>query len=164
MNSALQKDKPETISFKNEPLFDHWDEFIFLGQAQWDEYQELDVPGFAQPMNPDKERYLHLSKIGWHQYYTARDANGNLVGHCGVYIDPSMHTGEKLATEDTLYFYKKHRGDGTARAFLHFLMADLKDNGVKEFHVSMRADNEASKKFAKHLGFTLSGYTYLKEL
>lgn len=99
-----------------------------LGAKHWAENQDH---RHAQPYNPILERYESYEQIGCYVQFIARH-EGEIVGHCGCYVVPSMHTQSLIATEDAWYLTPEHRLGWTAVRFFKFMEKELIRRGVAE--------------------------------
>jgi|TARA_Y100000310_G_scaffold181396_2_gene181327 N-acetylglutamate synthase-like GNAT family acetyltransferase len=150
------------VNFQIERLGDIWEEVMFLCNLHWKEYQEQHILGFDAPMNPDKARYIEYNDMGYHIQFTARD-EGLLVGHCGVYISESMHTGIKTCSEDTIYLRPEYRKGFNFSRMLKFMENHVKSLGVKEIHLTAKLTNKSGR-LIESRGYTHVANEYLKVL
>lgn len=116
------------IVFAVEPLEQVWDEFVALAEQHWKETQGY---RHGQPFCLSFERYNAYAKVGWYLQFTARD-QGRLVGYGGVYIVPSMHTQQLIATEDSWYLAPEYRKGWNAVRFFRFMEQEGVKRGVVE--------------------------------
>lgn len=135
------------IAFAIEPLVRCWDEMIALAAEHW---QETEAYRHDQPFAPSFERYNEYDKLGWYFEGTVREA-GILVGYCGMYLTPSMHSQCLIATEDSLFLRKDHRRGRTALRFIQFLEAECARRGAVE--VGITAKTEEARRLLLHLDF-----------
>ena len=145
------------MTFQIEPLRPNQGAFLALACAQWDEtetYQHF-------PLHPNMEKYCNLNGAGWHRWYTVR-ANGKIVGHAGMYLDESMHTGAIIASEDTWFIFKEFRGEGTGSKLLEFVEQDLIKEGVKEIHLTVKGTNPIVGKMVEGKGYLPVATEYMK--
>lgn len=128
------------IVFQIEPLAVIWDDLIQLAKMHWSETETTEIP-----LNPDKERYLHYNEIGYLRMYTARNDRAKLIGHAGIYLNESMHTQIRIATEDTWFIHKDYRKGSNALRFLRFVEKDLQSLGVKEIYMTAKLTNKSGR-------------------
>lgn len=150
------------ISYAIEPLAKCWDEWLELAALQWAETERY---RHYQKMAPSFDRYNQYDKAGWFLMFTMRD-NGRLVGSCGVYLVPSMHTQELIATEDTWYIREEYRKGWNAVKFYKFGESELRKRGAVEFTVSskLNGDRPTTGKLLERLDYDLIGHVYSKRL
>ncbi len=146
-----------------EPLRPIWDDVMRLAAAHWEEYRDIGVDGYDAPMNPDKKRYIHYNDIGYHLQFTVRTEAGELVGHAGMYVDESMHTRTKIATEDTWFLLKEHRKGSNALRFMRFVEDHLRSLGVKEIQMTAKLANKSGR-IMEARGYKHVANEYLKVL
>jgi N-acetylglutamate synthase-like GNAT family acetyltransferase len=128
------------ILFQVEPLALIWDDVMRLAAQHWEETEETEIP-----LNPDKERYLNYDEIGYLRMYTARNEQAKLIGHAGIYLNTSMHTQIKIATEDTWFIHKDYRKGSNALRFLRFVEQDLKGLGIQEIYMTAKLTNKSGR-------------------
>jgi hypothetical protein len=147
-----------SLVYQVEPLRLVWDDIIRLSRLHWQETEAAQV----EPLNPDKERYLHYNDIGYHRQYTARNEQAKIVGHAGVYISESMHTGVKIANEDTWFMQKEYRKGWNAIRLLRFVEKDLKALGVKEGYITAKLTNIDAGRLMELRGYKHYANEYMK--
>ena len=151
------------LRFQLEPMELAWDDMYRLASAQWNEYADLGIPGYAAPFAPSKEMYLSYNTAGMLRVYTARNEKAELVGQFVVQVYPSMHTGALTATDDTWFLTKDYRKGRNALKFLKYVEEDLRLQGVKELHISVKEANGISR-IMEAKKYSCIGHDYLKEL
>lgn len=151
-----------SLVFAVEPLEKCWNEWLEMATLQWEETE-----GYRhnQTMAPIFERYNQYNKVGWFLMFTARD-EGRLVGSCGVYLVPSMHTQALIATEDTWYMRKEYRKGRNAINFYKFGEAEIVKRGAVEFSVSSKMidGKPTTGRLLEYLDFSVIGIQYSKRL
>ena len=146
--------------FAIEPLETSWAEMVMLAKGHW---QETEGYRHDQPFNPSYERYLQYAKIGCFLQFTARD-EGRMVGFCGMYVVPSMHTQCKIANEDTWFLLPEYRGKGrTIIRFYDFIESELKKMDVVEVSMTVPPEGRAAK-LLDYLDYTPVKMQYSKRL
>lgn len=147
------------MKFAVEPLAQCWDEMIALAALHW---KETEGYRHGQPFAPKLERYKQYDDMGWYFEGTARDDDGKLVGYCGMYIVPSMHSQCQIAVEDSLFIVPEHRKGRNAIRFIKFLEDECRRRGVVE--ISITAKNEGVGKILQYLDFSLTAWQYSKQI
>lgn len=99
------------------------------------EQQGLEVSPFA----PRLERYFQAAREGYLLNFVVRTESGEAVGYSNIYLTNSMHNGDFLAREDTIFVLKEHR-NGVGRRFSKFILDHLHGLGVKQLHVTALTD------------------------
>lgn len=106
----------------------------------------LECPAF----NPRVDEYVRAWTGGWLVNYVIRHG-GKPVGYSNIYVTNDMHNGQRIAREDTIFVLKPHR-NGVGRKFSQFILADLKDRGVKALRCEALTDLRVEKLW-KRMGF-----------
>lgn len=99
---------PSAISYAREVLSDRlWEELIPLLAAHYDEVAHFkDIP-----LDPDRSAYERIEASGGLRIYTARQANGALIGYLVAFVSRSLHYRSKIfASQDILFVDKPYRG------------------------------------------------------
>lgn len=111
-----------------------------LHQAHWEETE-----GYRHglELNPDYGRIIDYESRGMYRLFTLR-ADGELVGNIGIYFNWSTHTQKKIASEDTLFVRKDHRGKVT-KWFHDEVENALKAMGVSEIRITVKMTNRVGK-------------------
>lgn len=146
--------------FAIEPLETSWNEMVMLAADHW-----IETEGYRhdQPFNPKYERYEAYEKIGCFVQFTARD-EGRMVGFCGMYIVPSMHTQCLITLEDTLFLAEEYRGKGrTAIAFHNFIADEMRKRGAIEITMTVPPGGKAAR-LLEHLDYLPAKVQYSKSL
>ena len=146
-----------TIAFAVERLADVWDEFRFLAMCHW---SETDMARNGEVLDISKSRYLQYGDA--YLLFTVRD-DGRLVGQCGAYVTPSMHTQELIATEDALYFLPEARKGRRMLDFHKFMIKELKARGAAKVFVTAAPYNGVCR-MLEYMGYRLSCYKYELDL
>ncbi len=94
---------------------------------------------------PDYDAFRADEAAGRMVFFGVRDECLDLVGNCALYLHASRHTGELVATEDTLYLTKATRCPGVARAFIDYMEEQLAALGVKEVRVDSKTVNKVDR-------------------
>lgn len=145
------------LVFATEPLATAWDEMIVNAYKHW---QETQMYADGDPFAPQYERYARYGDA--YTVFTARD-DGRLVGHCGMYLTPSMHTQKLLATEDTWYLLPEYRKGRNAIKFYHYVEAEMVKRGATKCTMTAAPYNGACR-IMEYLGYKLDCYKFSKVL
>lgn len=147
------------LAFAIEKLEPIWPHIMALAEAHW---HETEGYRHGQAFQPDQARYLQYEAVDYYVMFTARH-EGALVGYAGMYMTPSMHTQELIATEDTWFLLPEHRRGRNALEFYKFVEAECLKRGVREIGMTAKLTNgagrileylgyrEVSRQFSKHL-------------
>ncbi len=144
--------------FAVEPLTQCWDEMIALAKLHW---QETEGYRHGQPFCPSFERFNSYDTKGWYFEATARVC-GKLVGYCGMYIVPSMHSQLMVAAEDSLFIAPEYRKGRNALRFMQFIEAECRKRGVVEIMVTAKTKQVC--RLLEHLDFSLISWQYSKQV
>ncbi len=148
------------IVFALEPLEQAWNECVDLAAAHW---METERYRHDQPFNPVFERYNQYAKLGWYLQFTARD-DGRMIGFCGMYLTPSMHTQELIATEDTWFLLPEYRGKGrTFIRFHDFITQELVRRGAVEISMTVPPGGTGAR-LLEHLDYEPVKVQYSRRL
>lgn len=144
--------------FAVEPLRQCWDEMVALAAEHW---KETEGYRHGQPFAPSFDRYNQYDEGGWYFEATIRD-EGRLVGYCGMYLFPSMHSQQPIATEDSLFILPEYRKGRNAIRFIKFLEDECRKRGAVE--VTITAKNAKVAKILEYLGYPQVGTHHSKQL
>lgn len=147
------------MQFAVEPLASIWEEKIACGKAHW---QETSMCANGEVLDAQLERYEQYEKAGWYIEIVARE-NGVIAGFCGMYLIPSMHTQELLATEDILYIKPEFRHGRNALRFYQFVEEEVKRRGAKKVMLTAPPESVANKILLR-MGCEHSANQYSKRL
>ena len=100
--------------------------------------------------NPNLDKYFEYFRVGFLINYVVRH-DGRAVGHSNVYLTTDMHTGEKIAHEDTVYILPEHR-NGIGKKLVRFMLEDVKARGAVRVNISPVTDLRVGKIW-KRMGF-----------
>lgn len=133
-----------------------------LHQRHWDETETH--RNQIERLNPDYERGLELERQGRFLLIGAIDMDTNqLVGNFGLYLGRSMHTQERIATEDTLYLLPEHRNGRLGIALIRYAETALRHLGVTELTVDVKLVNNVGP-MIERMGYQAVGTRYVKNL
>lgn len=145
--------------FAVEPLKDCWQEAMTLAEEHW---QETESYRHGQKFLPMFERYAPYDDSGWFFVATGRD-DGHLVGYAGMYVTPSMHTQQIIATEDTWFLLPEYRKGRNAIEFCKFVEAECRARGAVEICMTAKLGNGAGR-ILEYLGYDMVSKQYSKSL
>lgn len=146
------------LKYAVEPLETCWDEIVELGRTHW--HETMEYYRGRQEFNPQFERYNSYDKIGWLITFTVRD-EGKMIGYSLIYITPSMHTQQMIATEDTIFLLPEYRKGRNGLRFHQYVEAELKNRGVKEIIVTAKPSSAACR-LLEYIGFEVINHQYSK--
>lgn len=149
-----------SLAFAVEPLAECWDEMISLAEAHW--HETMQWQHGKQAFAPDFDRYNAYEVAGMAILFTVRD-DGRMVGHGLMYICPSMHTQQIIATEDAMFLLPEYRRGRNALRLYQFVEQECAKRGAVEIMVTAKPDTGAAR-ILEHLGCTLVNYQYCKHL
>lgn len=132
---------------------------MILAEAHW---QETEMYRHGQNFCPLFERYDAYDKAGWLFQYTAR-VDGKLVGYATMYLVPSMHTQQLIATEDTWFLLPEYRKGRNAIRFYNHVQDDLFKRGAREVIMTAKMTNGAGR-ILEYLGFEQVAKQYSKQI
>ena len=130
-----------SLIFAVEPLGSIWEEKIKCAQEHW---KETTMGQSGEILDAKFDRYEQYEKLGWYVEIVARHESV-MVGFCGMYLVPSMHTQEMLATEDILYIKPEFRHGRNALRFYLFVEEEMKRRGAKKIMLTAPVDSVANK-------------------
>lgn len=110
-----------------------------LHEAHWLETEKY---RHGLELNPDYVRYLATEASGGLVQFTIRK-DGQLVGNMRMFLARSLHTQTPVATEDTIFISRDHRGGFLVMALLRFAESALLSIGVREIRSNSKLANRA---------------------
>lgn len=114
-----------------------------IHQLHVEHWQETEKHRHGLKMNPNYEAMLARERAGEMVQFTLRDSDGQLVGNCRVYINVSLHTQTRYASEDTLFIKPQHRGGFVVMALMKFAENSMRALGVTEMRTNSKMVNKA---------------------
>ena len=151
---------PNGYTLARERMCDVIEEIKPLHLEHW---RETESYRHGQPFDPDYTAFCTAEAGGRFLLFTARHA-GKLVGNCALYLHRSTHTGQLIASEDTLFVHGAHRhGTGLGRELLKFVHEGLRLVGVREVRVSTKTTNQVTK-VLQRMGYAVTGTQLVKTL
>jgi hypothetical protein len=121
---------------------------------------EQHLQGFT--LQPNYGYMAERERQGGLVQFTARTADGQLVGNLRMYVGTSLHTGNRFAEEDTFYLEPAHRRGHAALALLRYaeemLVAVV---GVREIRANSKVVNRAHRLMDRR-GFRHVANQYIK--
>lgn len=148
-----------SLVFNVEPLRTSWNEMIELASQHWKETENY---RHNQTFCPSFERYNQYDESGWLLHFTARH-EGRMVGYAIMYVVPSMHTQQLIATEDTWFLLPEHRKGRNAIEFYKFVESVCRTRGVVEIGMTAKLTNGAGR-ILEYLGYKIVSQQYSKHL
>lgn len=140
--------------FQIERVADVWSELLELHRLHW---HETETYRHGQPFAPSMERYKEFEDCGWFLLFTARQGH-RLVGNCGMYLCPSMHSQQLIATEDTLFLHPDFRRGRTAIEFIGYVRDECFRRGAVEVTVTAKGDKVG--RLLRYLAFQPTAVQY----
>lgn len=145
--------------FAIEPLSHCWQDCLGLAVQHWSETESY---RHGQPFNPNLALYLDYERRGLFIMGTARSI-GQLMGYAGMYICPSAHTQQLVATEDTYFLLPEARKGRIGIAFVKFMEQECAARGAIEIVMTAKLTNRAGR-LLDYLGYTVVAHQYSKPL
>lgn len=145
--------------FAVEKLRDCWPEIMELASAHW---KETEGYRHNQPFAPSLERYAQYEDAGWLLQVTARQ-DGRMVGYATMYVTPSMHTQQLIATEDTYFLDPEHRKGLAAIRLYKFAEQECRKLGAVEMMMTEKQETKVGR-ILQFLGFTQVARQWSKQL
>lgn len=140
-----------TLVFQAESFRDILPELEPLHRAHFNETEKHRA---GLPLDPDYAYMAERERRGELVQFTARDADGNLVGNLRMYLGNSTHTGTRYADEDTFYLCPQVRRGFNAIEFLRYVIDMLRSVGrVREIRANSKLVNRAHR-LMEYLGFS----------
>jgi hypothetical protein len=146
------------ITFAEERFVDAWPELEVLVKAHWEETMR---PFTDEICMPDVKRYEEFNKTGFYRLYIARK-DGKMVGDMGIYLTVSMHTGKKIAQEDTWFMLPEARSGRVALRFVEFVEGELKKHGITSVNTTTPSD-AGSRRLLEYMDYKHIANCYRKE-
>lgn len=147
------------IEYTIEPIAGVWNEILECASDHWGD-TAMGMRG--EVLNPSLERYEQYEKAGVFFEIVARK-DGEMIGFCGMYVMPSMHTQETVATEDIIYIKPEFRNGKNSVRFFMAVNNLMKEMGVKKISVTTPVGGKAIPILEK-IGFEVEHIGYSKAL
>lgn len=135
-----------------------WEDVDRIGRQHWGETEAYHA---GQEYNPDWKRYFSMDDNGWFFVATARDQDGRMVGYCGCYCMPSMHSQAMIGMEDFFFLEEGHRKGWNAMRFLRFVEGECRRRGCVELGFT---DKRGKGRILEKSGYSLVASHYCKNL
>ena len=122
-------------------------------------YEELENPDLKDVMKfePNYEFFLNCEHNGTLRVYLMRSLT-EVIGYWIVFVHTSLHSRRTFtASSDSLYVKQEYRGHGLN--FIHWVMSELKAEGVKIFNVLIQAKHDWGKVLRRY-GFAQQELAY----
>lgn len=145
------------ITFNRERVDSLWDEIQPLLRMH-----ALEVAHFKDiPLNPDKDLYHAMEKIGCARVYTARRRDARLLGYSIFFVRRSMHYASVQAQNDIIFIDKQERGFGAR--FIKWCDDQLRAEGVQVVRHHIKAAHNWGA-VVERQGYELEDLIYVKRL
>lgn len=148
------------LTFGIEPLAPLWDEKVRCAREHW---AETSMGANGEVLNVAYARYAQYEAAGWYFEIVARAEGGVVAGFCGMYLVPSMHTQELLATEDFLYLKPEYRNGRNGTRFYEFVELEMARLGATKITLTAPPGSVACR-ILERLGCEVSAIQYSKGL
>ncbi len=145
------------ITFKREGIASLWDEIQPLLHAHADEVAHFkDIA-----LDPDKDLYHAMEKIGAARVFTARRRDARLLGYSIFFVRRSMHYNSVQAQNDIIFIDKQERGFGAR--FIAWCDEQLRAEGVQVVRHHIKAAHNWGA-VVERQGYELEDLIYVKRL
>jgi hypothetical protein len=149
------------LVFATEPLRQWWEAAAPMQVAHWREvgrYQE------KIPLRVDVAKFFQIEQLGCLTSFTARNAQGALVGYQAYFVTPSLHERDHtFAINDLLYLAPEHRRGHNAARFFGYCITELKLRGVSLVSVRVPVEHDFGA-LMRAIGFDLVEHVHQKVL
>jgi len=147
---------------QRERVADIWDE---VQPLLAEHYEEIAADKHAIPLDPDKERYFALERMGQFVVFTARaDADSKLVGYAAFFVLQHIHyKSTKVASNDVLFVSKPWRNSRAGLVLIRESENYLRVIGVKKLVWHVKVDHDWSN-ILVHGGYSHFEHTLAKLL
>lgn len=114
---------------------------------------------------PDWDKYTMLNDKDYLRLFTVRTIlESKLIGYATFIVSETLHSSNVVhAMHDSLFIYKPHRKNGTAKKLIEFIEGEFALNGVDTMVMSVMTHRDYSNTL-KQLGFKHSESNYIKRL
>ncbi|MCY1165187.1 hypothetical protein D9M73_50870 [compost metagenome] len=148
------------LLFRVERIRDIEKEIHPLHELHW---QETEKHRHGLQMQPNYAGFKASEMAGRLLQFTARDADGALVGNIRMKLYTSEHTQRLVAQEDTFYLMPAARKGFTAIRFWQFMEQAVEAIGVGEIYTDSKVANQVGR-LNEYLGYTHVANVYHKFL
>src|SRR5690348_10059283 len=131
-------------------------------QLAVDHWHETEMYRHGQKFCPSYERYIQYEQAGWLIQCMARNEKGEAVGYATLYICPSMHTQQMIATEDTFFILPEYRKGRNGVRLVKFAEDECRKRGAVEIMMTSKLTNNAGR-LMECLGYTQVAKQYSKQ-
>lgn len=132
-----------------------------IHQLHVEHWAETEKHRHGLKLNPNYEAALAREMAGEMVQFTLRDSDGQLVGNLRMYINVSLHTNTRYASEDTLFIKPQHRGGFVVMALMRFAESSLRAIGIREIRANSKVVNKADV-LMKRLGYAPVAIEFVK--
>ena len=146
------------IKFSVESLKDVWDEVMTLASAHW---METEMYRHGQQFNPSREMYMGYENAGWLIQCVVRD-DGAMVGYATMFVTPSLHTQQIIATEDTFFLLPEYRKGRNGVRLVKFAEDECRKRGAVEIMMTAKLTNQAGR-LMECMGYSQVAKQYSKQ-
>jgi hypothetical protein len=111
------------VSFQRERVADLWAELLPLFVQH---HAASDGPLRNERLNVDTDTYELVDEAGGLRCFTARDAEGTLIGYAGFFVREHLHHKHlKIASHDVLFVAPSHREGATGLRLMAYANGEL---------------------------------------
>lgn len=132
-----------------------------LHQLHVEHWQETEKHRHGLKMNPNYDALIAKERAGELIQFTLRDSDGQLVGNLRMFLNVSLHTQTRYASEDTLFIKPQYRGGFVVIAMLRFVENSLRAIGIREMRANSKVINKADV-LMKRMGCTPVAIEFVK--
>lgn len=111
-------------------------------------------------LNPDYAQFVARERAGGLLQCTLRH-DGELIGNLRLYLNTSIHTQTRYASEDTIFITARHRGSFAVMALMRYGERCLLQLGVREIRANTKLVNHADV-LMRRLGYTPVATEFVK--
>lgn len=148
------------LTFHVERLADIEAEIHPLHQAHW---EETEKHRHGHAMAPDYAAFKADERAGRLIQFTARDADGKLVGNIRMYVYTSRHDQTLECKEDTFFLLPQYRQGFTAIRFWQYMESCMRSIGVHDVYTDSKVVNQVGR-LNEYLGYAHIANVFHKRL
>ncbi|MGD9893058.1 MAG: GNAT family N-acetyltransferase [Lautropia sp.] len=144
------------------------DDAICYGLKRVHELHWQETEGYrnAVPLNVDYDLMRRSELAGRFAVFAMLEMKTGqivrVVGNFMCYFTESTHTGELVATEDSLFVMEEFRRNNLANHFIEYVHDVLRDHGIKEIRVTTKAVNKVGELLRRRFGYEHVGTLLVK--
>lgn len=147
--TLFAKQTYQGLVFRAERFRDIEAEIHPLHMEQWLETEQHRAD---KPLNPNYPALHDLERAGKLMQFTARNADGKLVGNIRMYLYNDLHTKTRGAKEDTMYLLPEVRKGFTAIRFWQYMETCLQAIGCFDIYTDSKVLHDADGKITRNVG------------